>query len=112
MGAAAGSSGMTQISTMSPAGARDEATEADDGIVVRRELLALMLGASGAALTAHAVLALAVIGVLNVFGVQRGLSVWLAALVAPHAETVDRHEPMLTLDGLRLIWERNQEDGG
>ena len=27
----------------------------------------------------------------------------------PHAETIDRHEPGLTLDGLRLIWERNRE---
>jgi type III pantothenate kinase len=33
----------------------------------------------------------------------------LAALVTPHAETIDRHEPGLTLDGLRLIWERNCE---
>ena len=30
----------------------------------------------------------------------------------PHAETIDRHEPMLTLDGLRLIWERNRDEGG
>jgi type III pantothenate kinase len=31
-----------------------------------------------------------------------------AALVAPHCETVDHVEPLLTLEGLRLIWERNQ----
>jgi type III pantothenate kinase len=32
----------------------------------------------------------------------------LAGVVAPHCEMVDRVEPWLTLDGLRLIWERNQ----
>ncbi len=31
----------------------------------------------------------------------------LAAVVAPHCETIDRVEPWLTLEGLRLIWERN-----
>jgi type III pantothenate kinase len=31
----------------------------------------------------------------------------MAALVAPHCETVDHVEQWLTLDGLRLIWERN-----
>jgi len=36
----------------------------------------------------------------------------LAELVVPHAETLDRHAPMLTLDGLRLIWQRNQDEGG
>jgi type III pantothenate kinase len=30
----------------------------------------------------------------------------LAPVVAPHCETVDRVEPWLTLEGLRLIWER------
>jgi len=30
----------------------------------------------------------------------------LAAVVAPHCETVDRVEPWLTLEGLRLIWQR------
>jgi type III pantothenate kinase len=35
----------------------------------------------------------------------------LAELVHPHSETIDRHEPMLTLDGLRLIWARNQDAG-
>ncbi len=33
----------------------------------------------------------------------------LAELVRPHAETLDRHEPGLTLEGLRLIWERNRD---
>ena len=32
----------------------------------------------------------------------------LATVVAPHCETVDRVEPWLTLEGLRLIWERNR----
>lgn len=32
----------------------------------------------------------------------------MAALVAPHCETVDHVEPLLTLAGLRLIWERNE----
>jgi type III pantothenate kinase len=31
----------------------------------------------------------------------------LASLVVEHAETVSRHEPDLTLLGLRLIFERN-----
>jgi type III pantothenate kinase len=31
----------------------------------------------------------------------------LAPLVMQHCETVDRHEPDLTLIGLRLIYERN-----
>ena len=31
----------------------------------------------------------------------------MAALVAPHCETIDHVEPLLTLEGLRLIWERN-----
>ena len=31
----------------------------------------------------------------------------MAALVAPHCETVDHVEPLLTLKGLRLIWGRN-----
>jgi type III pantothenate kinase len=31
----------------------------------------------------------------------------LAALVAPHCETVEHLEPWLTLGGLRMIWERN-----
>lgn len=32
----------------------------------------------------------------------------LAGLVAPHAETLERVDPFLTLEGLRLIWERNR----
>jgi len=31
----------------------------------------------------------------------------LAPVVAPHCDTIDRVEPWLTLEGLRLIWERN-----
>jgi type III pantothenate kinase len=32
----------------------------------------------------------------------------LAGLVAPHCDTIAEVEPWLTLDGLRLIWERNR----
>ncbi len=32
----------------------------------------------------------------------------LADLIAPHARTLDRVDPFLTLDGLRLVWLRNQ----
>src|SRR3954462_10723680 len=32
----------------------------------------------------------------------------LAELIAPHAETIDRVDPFLTLEGLRLVWERNE----
>ncbi len=31
----------------------------------------------------------------------------LADLIAPHAETLDRVDPFLTLEGLRLVWLRN-----
>jgi type III pantothenate kinase len=31
----------------------------------------------------------------------------LAELIAPHARTIERIEPWLTLEGLRLVWERN-----
>lgn len=32
----------------------------------------------------------------------------LAGAIAPHCETIDEIDPLLTLRGLRLIWERNQ----
>jgi len=32
----------------------------------------------------------------------------LAELIAPHATTILRVDPFLTLDGLRLVWERNR----
>jgi type III pantothenate kinase len=31
----------------------------------------------------------------------------LAELVAPHAQTIERVDPFLTLDGLRMVWELN-----
>jgi type III pantothenate kinase len=33
----------------------------------------------------------------------------LAGLIAPHSKTISRIDPMLTLDGLRIVWERNQD---
>ena len=35
----------------------------------------------------------------------------LAPVVIPHCTTVDRYEPWLTLEGLRLVFERNPADG-
>jgi type III pantothenate kinase len=32
----------------------------------------------------------------------------LADLIAPHARTVERVDPFLTLEGLRLVWDRNR----
>ena len=32
----------------------------------------------------------------------------LAELIAPHARTLERVDPFLTLEGLRLVWQRNQ----
>ena len=29
--------------------------------------------------------------------------------IVPHARTLDRVDPFLTLEGLRLVWERNRE---
>jgi type III pantothenate kinase len=31
----------------------------------------------------------------------------LAELIAPHADTIDEVDPLLTLEGLRLVWDRN-----
>jgi type III pantothenate kinase len=33
----------------------------------------------------------------------------LADLIAPHSQTIGRIDPMLTLEGLRIVWERNRE---
>ena len=32
----------------------------------------------------------------------------LASLIAPHSQTIELVDPDLTLDGLRLVWERNR----
>jgi type III pantothenate kinase len=34
----------------------------------------------------------------------------LADLIAPHARTIEKVDPWLTLEGLRLVWERNRVD--
>ena len=33
----------------------------------------------------------------------------LAELIAPHAKTIERVDPLLTLEGLRILWDRNTE---
>ena len=32
----------------------------------------------------------------------------LAGLIVPHARTLERVDPFLTLQGVRLVWERNR----
>jgi type III pantothenate kinase len=36
----------------------------------------------------------------------------LAELIAPHARTIERVDPFLTLEGLRLVWSLNQDATG
>jgi type III pantothenate kinase len=32
----------------------------------------------------------------------------LAELIAPHSQTIERVDPLLTLEGLRLVWDLNR----
>ena len=34
----------------------------------------------------------------------------MADLIVPHARTITRVDPWLTLEGLRIVWERNRDD--
>jgi type III pantothenate kinase len=36
----------------------------------------------------------------------------LAELIAPHSDTIERVDPLLTLEGLRLIWSLNRDETG
>ena len=33
----------------------------------------------------------------------------LADLIAPHSQTIERTDPWLTLEGLHIVWDRNQD---
>ena len=33
----------------------------------------------------------------------------MADLIVPHARTLEKTDPFLTLEGVRLIWERNRD---